>query len=494
VPTPGAAAKALRAERLLVTEARLNRLAEDSLFAFLCAAWPLLEPGRRFVPGAHIGAIARALEAVADGRLCRLIISISPRSAKSTLVSVAFPAWLWARRPQARILSGSHSASLAVRDAVRMRRLIESPWYQRAWGDRFRMAGDQNAKLRMETDATGHRIAFGVTSGITGEGGDIILLDDPNTADDMFSEAGRRAVTEAWDQQISTRLNDPERSAVVLVQQRVHEGDLTGHLLAKGGWRHLRIPFLYEAAFPCEVPEIGFRDWRTEEGQPFWPERFPPGHYEEQLRNLGSFGTAAQLQQRPAPAEGGMVNLRWFRRYRALPSRDRWVEVVVSVDSATKGVELVNAPWVIGTWIRTDTGGAYLVKVTRRWMNYPEGKRALLSEYDWCCANLAPPHAVLVEDKATGSSLLQELGDQTGMPLLAVEPDRDKVTRLGVESPFIEAGNMWLPEHAEWLSAYEQEMGAFPHSSTMDQADMTSQTLRHFREGGASAGPRLRSL
>jgi predicted phage terminase large subunit-like protein len=101
---------------------------------------------------------------------------------------------------------------------------------------------------------------------------------------------------------------------------------------------------------------------------------------------------------------------------------------------------------------------------------------------------------VLVEDKATGSSLLQELGEQTSMPLLAVVPDRDKVQRLGVESPFIEAGNVWLPEQADWLAAYEQEMGAFPNSSTADQADMTSQTLKHFREGGASAGPRLRRL
>jgi hypothetical protein len=229
------AAKALRAERLLVTEEKLARLAEGSLYAVLCAAWPLLEPGRRFVHGRHIAAIASALEAVADGRLRRLIVSIPPRSAKSTLVSVAFPAWLWARRPQARILSGAHSASLAVRDAVRMRRLIESPWYQKAWGDRFKMPGDQNAKLRMENDHTGHRIAFGVTSGVTGEGGDVIILDDPNTADDMFSEAGRLAVQEAWGQQISTRLNDPEKSAVVLVQQRVHEGDLTGHLMAKCG-------------------------------------------------------------------------------------------------------------------------------------------------------------------------------------------------------------------------------------------------------------------
>ena len=136
----------------------------------------------------------------------------------------------------------------------------------------------------------------------------------------------------------------------------------------------------------------------------------------------------------------------------------------------------------------------YLVRITRRWMTYPEGRRAVTSEYEWCSAHLAPPHAVLIEDKSTGSSLLQELGDQTSMPLLAVLPEKDKVTRLGVESPAIEAGNVWLPESAEWLSDFEREIANFPNSDTMDQADCLSMSLKHFREGGASAGPRLRSL
>lgn len=484
---------ALLAEQVAAKEAFVYRRAENDLEVFLRAAWPLLEPGRKFCSGRHITAICRALEAVADGRLRRLIISIPPRSAKSTTVTVAFPAWLWCRSPQTRILSGSHSVSLAVRDALRSRRLIESPWFQRGWGDRFQMAGDQNAKIRMETDRTGHRISFGVTSGITGEGGDVIILDDPNTADDMFSEAGRLAVQEAWDQQISTRLNDPEKSAVVVVQQRVHEGDATGHLLAKGGWRNLRIPFLYEADHPCEVPEIGFKDWRTQEGEPFWPERFPPGYYEEQLRNLGAMGVAAQLQQRPAPAEGGMVSLSWFRRYSTLPSRDQWLEVITSLDSASKGSELTSAPWVSGTWVRTATG-FYLHRVVRRWANYPEGKRMVLSEYEWAREHLMAPSAVLIEDKAAGIALLQDLRETTTMPLVAIEPDRDKVTRMGVESPMIEAGNVFLPNAAEWMSDFEREVGSFPNSSTADQIDMLSQSLRFFREGGASAGPRLREL
>ncbi len=481
------------ARQAMVREAMLYQRAEESLYAFLLAAWPFLEPGRAFIPGRHIRAICKALEAVADGRLRRLIISIPPRSAKSTTVTVAFPAWLWARAPRTRILSGSYSVSLAVRDALRTRRLIEGPWFQRGWGHRFQMAGDQNAKLRMETSETGHRISFGVTSGITGEGGDIIILDDPNTADDMFSEAGRLAVQEAWDQKISNRLNDPEKSAVVVVQQRVHEADATGHLLSKGGWRNLRIPFLFEADHPCEVPEIGFKDWRTREGEPFWPERFPPDYYDEQLRNLGAIGVAAQLQQRPAPAKGGMIDLKWFRRYRVLPSRDQWLEVMQAWDTASSGKELTSAPWVGATWIRTETG-FYLVRIHRAWHNYPEGKRAVQSEYAWCSEHLHPPHTVVLEEKSTGASLLQELSDQTTMPLIPMVPDKDKVTRLGLESPTVEAGNVWLPESASWLSDFEREIMAFPNSATMDQADCLSMSLKHFREGGVDSGPRFRRL
>ena len=477
----------------MAAETLLQKRSERSLHSFLKMVWPVLEPGRSFTDNWHIHAMCAALEAVAEGRIRRLILSVPYRTSKSTLVGVVFPVWCWLRHPATRFLTGSHSQTLAVRDALRARRLLESPLLTTPWGDRLALAPDQYAKGRFENANTGYRIAFGVNSGVTGEGGDIIILDDPNTAEAMFSEAARAHTNEFYDQQLSTRLNDPEKSAVVIVQQRFHPEDLSGHLLEKGGWVNMRLPMMFEPSDPCVIPEIGFRDPRTQEGELMWPARFPQAWVEEQKRTLGTYGVAAQLQQRPAPAGGGLIRLDWFRRYKALPSRDQWLEVVQAWDTASKASELTNAPWVGGTWVRTETG-YYLVRITRRWMTYPEGRRAVTSEYEWCSAHLAPPHAVLIEDKSTGSSLLQELGDQTSMPLLAVLPEKDKVTRLGIESPAIEAGNVWLPESAEWLSDFEREIANFPNASTADQGDCLSMSLKHFREGGASAGPRLRSL
>jgi predicted phage terminase large subunit-like protein len=505
----------LEAVELVEAEDLSYDLCEQHLHHFVKAAWHLVEPGVQFKDNWHIRVICRLLEQVIEGSIKRLLINIPYRTSKSTIVSVLWPVWAWIKKPSHRFLTGSHGAQLATRDALRSRRLIESPWFQARWSSKFAMTTDQNTKTRYENDKTGYRIAFGMTAGVTGEGGDTILIDDPHSAKTaMFSKVEREHALEVYDQELSTRLNDPDKSSIVIVMQRLHESDLCGHLLKKGGWVHLRIPMRFEPSEPCVIPELvdaegnpwrdpegathpdltpssPWRDPRSDENQLMWPKRFNDAWFKEQERNLGSFGVAAQLQQRPAPLEGGMINLTWFRRFGAAPAMSRVLEVVQFWDTASKAKELINAPWVCGTWLRTEEG-FYLVRVLREWMTYPQGKRAVVSEYEWAREQFAAPHALVIEDKSTGSSLLQELREDTTLPLLPFEPDADKVTRLGVESPAIEAGNVWLPEQAAWINDYEREMINFPNSDTMDQADMTSMALRYFREGANI--PRIREL
>ena len=314
-----------------------------------------------------------------------------------------------------------------------------------------------------------------MTSGVTGEGGDILIIDDPHNAKQaMFSDVERRNTLDTFDQELFTRLNDPKKSAIVIIMQRLHEDDLAGHVLKDRGWEHLCFPMEYEPARKC-ITCLGIQDPREKEGELLWPDRFDREWLEGQKRVLGTFGTAGQLQQSPVPSSGGLVRLDWFRNYRVMPSKDQWIEVIQCWDTAQKADELLNCPWVCGTWVRTKTG-YYLIDVLREWMTYPQGKRMVKS-----LAEKFNPQVILIEDKSTGSCLLQELPLETTFPLLPFQPESDKITRLAVETPAIEAGNVWLPDSSPWLSDFLLEIGNFPLGATMDQADMLSMSLKYFR-------------
>ncbi len=220
---------------------------EQSLYLFLRNAWKYID-GSEWRDGWPMEAVAEHLQAVVDGDIRRLIINIPPRCAKSTLTSVAFPAWTWAQAqssptsgPGVQFLMASYANQLVLRDSVKCRRLIESPWYQRLWGERFRLTGDQNTKSRFANDRGGERLITSVGAAVTGEGGSIIVVDDPNAANEAFSEANIQTTIDWWDGTMSTRLNDQKTGAYIIIQQRLAENDLTGHILEKeaDGWTHL---------------------------------------------------------------------------------------------------------------------------------------------------------------------------------------------------------------------------------------------------------------
>jgi hypothetical protein len=209
-------------------------------------AWVIVEPSTPFVPGWHIDCIVEHLEAVTRGQIRNLIINVPPRHMKSLLVSVFWPAWEWIRWPERRWLYASYSAQLSIRDSVKCRRLIESPWYRSRWADRFALTSDQNTKGRFDNDRSGYRIATSVGGSATGEGGDRIVCDDPNNVNEVESDSVRKATNDWFDVVMSTRVNDPKTTAKVVVMQRCHEQDLSGHLLEQGGWEHLCLPAEYE--------------------------------------------------------------------------------------------------------------------------------------------------------------------------------------------------------------------------------------------------------
>jgi len=471
--------------------------AARSLREFVRQAWHVVEPETPFIANWHVDAICDHLEAVTRGQIRNLLINVPPRHMKSLLVSVFWPAWEWILHPERRWLCSSYGAHLSVRDSVKCRRLIESPWYRARWGHVFSLTGDQNAKMRFDNNRSGYRLSTSVGGSVTGEGGDRIVCDDPHKVDEVESDAMREAAINWWDVAMSTRVNDPKTSAMIIVMQRCHQRDLSGHLLEKGNWEHLCLPAEYEG--PGRVTVIGFSDPRTEPGELLWPERYGPKEIAETKINLGSYAAAGQLQQRPSPAGGGIFKRHWFRYFQ--PRGMNLPPVIVRLpDGTTVSIPAIEVPrqmdeqlqswdcsfkdlatsdYVVGqVWGRL---GAwfFLGDQVRGRMDCPATVKAVRAMK----AKWQGTMAILVEDKANGSAVIQMLSHE--IPgILPVNPGGGKVSRAQAISPLVEAGNIYLPhpDYAPWVNDFIEECVAFPNGAHDDQVDAMTQVLLRWNQ------------
>lgn len=240
--------QALKAELLERLKLQQRLRLEASLPEFIRAAWKVLEPGNRYSHNWHIDLIAERLTALRQRQIRRLIINIPPRCMKSLLCSVMWPAWIWTTEPERRFLFASYSDSLSTKHSVDRRTLMSSAWYQSLWAHRFRFASDQNVKTEFQNTARGHMIATSVTGTATGKGGDFLVVDDPHNPKQALSELEREAAIRFFTQTLVTRLDDPKTGSICVIMQRLHELDLSGYLLAKGGWEHISLPMEYEGS------------------------------------------------------------------------------------------------------------------------------------------------------------------------------------------------------------------------------------------------------
>lgn len=457
-------------------EARLRPLkihaCERSFYEFVKQAWHVVDPGHPFVDNWHLRLICEKLEAVTARTIRRLIINVPPRSGKSSLVCVLWPVWTWLRDPAHQWLTLSHNATFATRDSLKSRRLIQSPWFQSRWGHLFQLTGDQNQKTRYENDRRGYRIALGMTGGITGEGADTTLLDDPMDRGAAHSDIERETANTTYDEAVSTRLNDPAMGAIVVVMQRLHEQDTTGHLLAgEEHWEHLCLPLEYEP----DHPHVCADDIRTKPGEPLWAERYTPEVVAAARARLGSYGFAGQMQQRPSIKGGGIWRTAWFRYWRALPAEI--TNYTQSWDFAAKDTK--DGSYNVGQVWAERGADKFLVDQVR----FRGGFSEVLMRMKAMCAKWPQCRAKLVEDKASGSPLLNMLQQEVG-GMIAVNPgQRGKAERAQAVAPFIEAGNIHVPHDAEWLSDFLGEVQAFPNGAHDDQIDAASQALERLCVG-----------
>jgi len=467
-------------------------MATRRLSEYVRQAWAVVEPAAPFVPGWHIEAIIEHLEAITRSQIRNLVINVPPRHMKSLLVAVFWPSWEWIHWPERRWLFSSYGAQLSIRDSVKCRRLLESSWYQARWGDRFALTTDQNTKSRFDNDRSGYRVATSVCGAATGEGGDRLICDDPHNVQEAESDAVRKATLDWWDVVMSTRVNDPKTTAKVIVMQRCHEQDLSGHLLEQGGWDHLCLPAEHED--PRRATSIGWTDPRKQPGELLWGQRFGSTELDDLKRSLGSYAAAGQLQQRPSPAEGGMLKRHWWRFWQpqgahlppvvvrfpdgslqALPAAElpaTVAEQIQSWDCAFKDLE--TSDFVVGqVWGRL-AANCFLLHQVRARMDCPATVKAVRE----MSARWPYTLAKLIEDKANGPAVIQML--QHEIPgMIAVTPEGGKVARAAAVSPMIEAGNVYLPhpQIAPWVTGFIEECAAFPNGAHDDQVDAATQAL-----------------
>ena len=450
---------------------------------FARQAWEVVEPTTPLRWNWHLDAICDHLEAVTDGRIKRLLINVPPGHMKSLLVSVFWPAWVWATRPEWRALFASYASELAIRDSVKCRTLLESEWFQDGLVQgQWRLAGDQNVKGYYVNDRSGFRIALSVGGKTTGFRGDAIVIDDPLNAMDAYSKSSRETCLLWWDQAMSNRLSDMRQGAVVVIMQRLHDDDLSGHLLKQGGWEHLCLPSEFEPA-RRKTTSIGWTDPRTQPGEVLFPAMFPPDVLAEAKTTLGSAGFAGQHQQSPMPAEGGMFKRSWWRFWRranedvipALADRtvvlpEKLSRVLLSWDCAFKKTN--ESDRVAGGVWGAAGSGRYLLDLAWDRMTFTETVAKLKAQ---AAANPLA-HEKLVEDKANGTAVIDTLKDVVS-GIIAVEPEGGKEARAAATSPQVEAGNVFLPLHAKWRDDYIEEHAAFPKAAHDDAVDQQSQAL-----------------
>jgi predicted phage terminase large subunit-like protein len=450
----------------LTEESKILHLARLDLAAFCIAMRPDFQ-----LPD-FLEVLIDRLEAVERGDLRRLLVSCPPRHGKSLSGSVLFPAWYLGRNPGRFAIVACHSEELAVTFGRSVRNLVAFPLFTAIFPE-CRLASDSAAVHRFNTEAGGGFYAVGRGSALTGRGASVLILDDlVKDRAEADSEAVRK-VTESWFREVAMTRLEP-RGAIVAIGTRWHEADILGTLAADRvePWETLAFPAIAELEDP-----LG-----REEGAPLWPDRFSGDELARIRAEIGSRAWTALYQGRPTPAEGSIFRAEWFQRF-SLPPQD-FSRLIISLDCAFKGN--AGSDYSAATvWAETGNGYFLLYAVRGRW-EFPDLVRIIVA-----LAEQWQPHAVLIEDAASGQSAIQTLQRETSLPVLAVKPLGGKVERAVAVSPVVESGRVFLPQAAGWVTDFLEEVLRFPAGAHDDFVDSMTQALEYLRHAAVFHDPKV---
>jgi predicted phage terminase large subunit-like protein len=509
---------------------------QGGLIAFVRYFWHILEPGTKFVDGWPIWAICEHLEAVTRGDITRLLINVPPGFMKSMLVDVFWPAWEWGpmNRPHYRYVAFSYSAAITERDNGYFRNLVESDDYRVLYGDRLRSAN--KTVIRVVNNRTGYKYASSVGGVGTGWRGDRIIIDDPHNVKDSESEVVRSETVRWFRESVSSRFNDLDAGALVIIMQRVHEDDVSGVILSEGfEYVHLRIQMEYESEFAMPATAIGWDDPRDEDGILAWPERFSAKAVSRLKHELGPYGYAGQYQQAPVPRGGGIFQREWWQLWESpdnkFPSCDY---IIASLDGAfTEDEE--NDPSALTIWgVFTNDQRRRRIILLNAWRkhlkfagprvnrlhkpmvidgqtympdfvtpdmhpNIVKQRNALyrrrcmkewgLIEHVADSCRRFNVDLLLIEAKASGISAAQELQNRHGLEGWGIQlmPVKgDKVARAYAAVPTFSQLMIYAPDR-EWAEMVIDEMAVFPRGKHDDLTDSTTQAINYLRSIGLAS-------
>lgn len=468
-----------------------------SLPEFVHGGWTHVEGKRALKWNWHLDALCKYLQDMKNNVFRKLVWNVPPRTSKSTIATIMLPCWLWAQDPWLQFMFASYSFSLSRDHAYKRRALLESSWYQEHFPN-VKLRGDRNNIMEMATESNGIMYTTSVGGSTTGRGGDYLFLDDPNSVNQMESDA-ERATLLAWlDTSWATRANDAKTVRELVIQQRTHTEDVSGHVLAQGGWRHVKIPMEYDPKNKT-CPE----DPRKIEGELLDPERFPTEYIEEQKKRLGPYGYAGQYAQEPAPLGGGIVKRAWIRHWRT-SEQPGYISIMDGlyqfdpfaairfcvVDPAITGQELADKKisdpdyTVITAWVcfKTTAGPALcLMDLIRERMEGPDivpRLEALHRHWRFQVIGIETVafQKILFQDAKRRGLPVREISTKIGDDEALYRLDKDKLSRLIAATPLMAdpAGRFYVPEYAPWLADFLDELTRFPVTAHDDQVDCVS--------------------
>ena len=498
------------AEKL--SDLRTKERCEESLMDFASYVWPIVEPSNPFVKGWVLEAICEHLEAVTYGHIRRLLINVPPGFTKSLMTDVFWPAWEWGpkKMPWLRYVCASYSSHLTERDNMRCRNIIVNERYKRLWGDVFTVSNDQFTKVKFANSETGWKLATSVGGIGVGERGDRFLIDDPNNTMEVESETIRDTTKTWFTEVVPDRLNNQQKSAIVVIQQRLHEGDVSGIALSREmGYTHLMIPMEHDVKRHCVTvlgvddnnDEVIWEDPRSKEGELAWKDRFPDYIVEELKRDKDKYAYAGQYQQSPVPRGGSIIkdyywNL-WGKKNEETPPFPPFEYILACLDSAYTAQE-ENDPSALTVWglWRDEAGNPklMLIHAWREWLEF----NALVTKVITTCTKgnertleqaRFPVDRLLIEAKASGLSAAQEIyrltsaGGRFGVQIVDPTKYGDKVARAYSIEHLFHDGLVYAPDKS-WADMVIDECAIFPKGSHDDLVDTVTMALRYMRDTG----------
>lgn len=453
-------------------------LCEKYLPFFIHSAWKIIEPQNELEWNWHHELICEYLQLAYERKIKRLVINLPPRHLKSIIVSVLFPIWCWVKNPRIRFLFSSYSESLSTKHSKDRRDVLESEWFRFHW-NKIKLATDQNVKTEFMNNFRGHMIATSMLGTVTGKGGEIIIIDDPQDPKTAESQSMRQSIIDAYNRSFITRINTNAAGVLILIMQRLHVDDLTAHVLRSYpnkqiNWTHISLPAIAgrdeEIIFPISKRKI-----IRKEGEPLFKERESLKDLEEKKMLMGSYAFSAQYQQSPIPKSGGLIKRHWWKFYITMPSE--FDELIQSWDCSFK--DTPSSDFVCGlVWGRIGSK-KYLLDAVHERLDFPSTilKIKTLSS-KWPKATLK-----IIEEAANGRAVIDTLSREIS-GIVSYRPTSSKIARLNAVSPEIESGNVFIPDPsiASWVHDYLIEFDTFPNGKFDDMVDATTQALIRFQE------------